>query len=179
MNEETDQVIETYVSGCGSSTQSIVDLAHALRSAGNEKAIKSVWAENVKGDSVSEVLMGSEMKICFSFSLQQQQSNLAFGFGIENMFGQRIFSMNNILSDNSQIATAKEGKAVFDIKELPLLPGRYLISLSIVQNQTTWIDYVERAFQLTVLPADVFGTGRMLDRSQGMIYVKGRVYLEA
>ena len=179
MNEETAQVIETYVSGCGSSTQSIVDLAHALRSAGNEKAIKSVWAENVKGDSVSEVLMGSEMKICFSFSLQQQQSNLAFGFGIENMFGQRIFSMNNILSDNSQIATAKEGKAVFDIKELPLLPGRYLISLSIVQNQTTWIDYVERAFQLTVLPADVFGTGRMLDRSQGMIYVKGRVYLEA
>lgn len=178
MDEKTDQVIEKYISGSESPSAKVVDLGDFSRSAGNEKAIRSVWTENARGEIVSEVLMGSEMKICFSFTMRSQLTNLSFGFGIENMFGQRIFSMNNILSDNREIAKAKDGKAVFHIREIPLLSGNYFVSLSIVQNQTTWIDYVERAFQLTVWPNDVFGTGKMLEKSQGVVYVKGKVYVE-
>jgi lipopolysaccharide transport system ATP-binding protein len=178
MSEKTDKVVEKYISGFRHTSENVVNLGEYSRSAGNEKAIRAVWAENVNGEISSELLMGSEIKICFNFSMRQHMSNLAFGFGIEDMFGQRIFSMNNILSDNKQIAKAKCGKAVFDIHELPLLPGNYYVSLSIVQDQNTWIDYVERAFKFSVIPSDVFGSGRMLERSQGVVYVKGKVYVE-
>ena len=175
---ESERVVEQYVAGIEDQSETVRDVSTASRSAGTEKAIRKVWVENAKGDATKEVLMGSELKICFSFTFQEELSNLAFGFGIENMFGQRIFSMNNILSENKQVARAKNGTAVFHIQELPLLPGIYQLSLSIVKNQTTWIDYVERVFQFSVQPSDVFGTGRMLDHSQGMVYVKGTVYVK-
>jgi hypothetical protein len=51
-------------------------------------------------------------------------------------------------------------------RQLPLMHGEYRIS--------TWIgtrgelsDYVEHAAELTVLPADVFGTGRAPARNGG------------
>jgi lipopolysaccharide transport system ATP-binding protein len=171
-----EEAVSRYISTPGGATQdSVIDLREAPRSAGRERVIISAWVENSRGEPVSSVLMGSSLRICYSYK-HTILRNPAFGFGVENAYGQRLFSLNNHLSPGGDVSSTGHEVAVFEIAELQLLPGSYYVSLSVVEDGQTWIDYVERAFSFSVVAADVFGTGRMLESSQGIVYARGRVY---
>ncbi len=173
----TSQTIQKYLIDEKRRNNCIVDLLTFPRSAGNQLSILEAWIENTQGNPVFEVLMGSSVKICFRFKLTRALVNPGFGFGIENSDGQRIFSLSNYLVNSNTIEKLLEGIAVCYIPELPLLPATYLISLSIVEDHR-WVDYIEHALTLTVVPNDVFGTGKIPESSQGLVYVRGTVYAE-
>jgi hypothetical protein len=68
-----------------------------------------------------------------------------------------------------------EGVATFFLSELTLLPGKYFVSLSIVENHNIFIDFAERVLCFNVVENDVFGTGIIPQNSQGITFVKGSV----
>jgi lipopolysaccharide transport system ATP-binding protein len=176
--DKTEKVIEKYILQSGIVKDAVVDLSDSERSGGNQKAILSAWIENPGGSKVNTVLMGSAVKICFHFRLKKTLRDPNFGFGIENLEGQRIFSLNNKIAHHHSLESLEEGVAFFSIPELILVPGTYFIDLSIVDGLTEMIDYVKGALTMNVVADDVFRTGRILHKYHGVIYVKGNIGVE-
>lgn len=173
----TNEVVEYYLTGEDYQREEEGDTSQLPRTAGNQNAIKKVWIEDEHGNPVSKILMGKPCKLFFRFDCKEEIISPGFGFGIENPEAERIFSMNNYTLNSGKIAKAKSGVAVCEIPETVLMPGTYYLSLALVQSQTEWIDFVERAYSFTVVENDVFKTGKVWDKSQGIIYQHGSVEL--
>jgi lipopolysaccharide transport system ATP-binding protein len=169
------EVIERYILDNSSKAAAINCLRGFPRTAGNQEAIQEAWVENGSHQVVTDVLMGSPVYFCFRFKANKSIIQPGFGFGIETIFGQRIFSMNNYMSSKKDFDAMAGGVAIFYIPELQLLPGKYFVSLSIVENHHVFIDFAERALHFNVVENDVFGTGNIPQSSHGMTYVKGMV----
>jgi lipopolysaccharide transport system ATP-binding protein len=171
----TSLVIGEYLSGNSNNDDDIVDVSLFTRSAGKGNVIKKAWIEDARGNVTRQLLMGDGIKVCFEFSYIDVINSPVFGFGFEDVNAQRIFSLNNYVIESSTIGKISSGIAECFVPKLPLQPGTYKLSLSIVQNQNEWIDFIERAISFTVSPGDVYNTGKLFDKTQGVIYVQGSV----
>lgn len=172
---KAEDVVNIYLFSSPRNNDLRANLVDAPRSAGKHKAIQHAWLENDKGEVVAQVPMGNQATLCFNYKLDQTCANLDFGFGIESIDGMRIFSVNNTVTNPYPLAVPLHGVARCEIPELPLLPGEYLVSLSIVDSQVEWIDFVERAISFEVLANDVYGTGKIFERSQGVVFTRSQV----
>lgn len=65
----------------------------------------------------------------------------------------------------------KREKAILNIPQLPFTPGSYWIGISITRGRSGRIDYVDRAAQIFVVAADVYGTGYHVSADYGVIYL--------
>lgn len=176
LDGEPTQVIGEYLAENQQQNSSVDDLLDFPRSAGNQRAITSAWLEDAEGRRVTQVSMGGVLKVCFRFRLTGKAALLNLGMGFENSQGERLFSLNNHMMNPSRpIANITQGVAELTINELPVMPGNYLISLSVVDSNRTWLDFIERALSVVVVPDDVYGSGKIPAGTQGVIYVRGDV----
>ena len=175
--DNTDKIIKKYLSNQDYSNNIELDLKNIARNSGYKKFINKVWLENENGIKTNIILMGCKFKICFSFILDKRYINLGFGIGINSLDGIRLCSLNNyILSLNFDAPL--EGTVCFDISELPLMFGDYYLSLSIVENDSVFLDYLERCYSFTVIESDIYNTGKLLKKSQGMFYLLGTMSIK-
>jgi lipopolysaccharide transport system ATP-binding protein len=172
------EVIDAYVLDLDRGGSKTIDVSGNARSQGDQAAIREAWVENERGEPCSEVLMGRPFSLCYRFVANRTLVSPGYGFGIENIYAQRIFSLSNYLLERDEPPPAREGVVRCAFPECTLLPGTYLASISLMEMQSTFVDYIERALRFTVVANDVFGTGRMLESSQGVVYARGRVRLE-
>lgn len=175
----TCKVIPEYVMNNTDCTKVEADLAnHRGRSQTQQYALKKIWIEDKQRIKTNTLLMGERVKFYITFSCNYRIVNPGFGFGIDDAEGRRIFSMNNYLkpTKHNTFKTIQAGTSVFDLESLPLLPGNYSISVSLVEDKTTWIDYVEHAISFSVQANDVFKSGKIPERRQGIIFVFGDIY---
>jgi lipopolysaccharide transport system ATP-binding protein len=156
----------------------VVDLAEKERSRGFAKVIKKAWLENPNGQLITATNMGEPFNICFEFSADFIIENALFGFGVENMQGLRITTLNNLISSNSAVREVKNGVAVCEFTNPNFMEGEYFISLAVVRNSNEWVDYIEQAFTFKVEPADIYNTGKLLGNGQGLVFMKGSVYVK-
>jgi lipopolysaccharide transport system ATP-binding protein len=176
-----DAVTTTYLVSSSSSPSPSADGTvlleqHHMRHKYRCAALRRVWLEDCEGVITTTFLMGTPFRVVVQFSGDDDVSNPGYGFGIEDEHGRRIFSFNNYMDRNTiTLARARKGTATLIVDRLPLLPGTYYISLSIVESEREWVDRVDRAIQFTVEPSNVYGTGRIPERSQGVIFVDAQV----
>lgn len=170
-----EEIIPSYLLSVALKVEQSVDLSNVPRSAGKINAIKRAWLEDATGLVVNHLVMSREAVLCFEYDLEGNYSSPDFGFGIETIDGNRVFSVNHSITGTSPLIAPPRGVAKCEISGVPLVPGSYLLSLSIVDNQVEWIDYIERALSFEIVAEDVYGTGKLFERSQGVIFVKARV----
>lgn len=170
-----DILISNYLSDDRKCHKEAIDLSsHPGRTKSREKALKKAWIINSKKARTNSILMGEEISIYFSYKTKTPISNPGFGFGIEDEFGRRIFSLNNYMTGLFS-KSESSGVARLNIPRLTLLPGTYFVSLSLVENQVSFIDFVEQAIAIEVGPADVYQSGKIPERNQGVIFIDGTV----
>jgi hypothetical protein len=169
------EIIDAYLDSSKDAAPAQADLATHPRSGGDQVAIREAWVENEEGKRATEIFMGRPFSICFRFEANRRLRNAGFGFGVENTGGQRLFSLSNYLLSPDEQPPVREGTVRCRFTECPLLPGEYLASLSIIESQTIFVDYVERSLSFTVLPDAVFASGRLPTGTQGLVYVRGTV----
>jgi len=180
MDSSSRTVVSGYLSNATKGESATVDLRqHPGRSRSREAALTKLWITDKRNNPTNSILMGESLNIIFKFRCTRNILNPGFGYGVEDEFGRRIFSMNNYLTPHSSIPakSVSSGVASLHIPQLILLPGTYFVSISLVENEREWVDFVERAITFQVQPSNVFGSTRMLDRSQGIVYVPGEVSL--
>ena len=180
IDDRADAVISNYMSLNISNTQddqADVNVSNYSRGAhSKEPAIKRVWMLNDAGAMTNNFAIGSGIDIRFELEPSKKIHNLGFGFSVEDDEGRRIFSLNNYMLEIQKYPELSDSKVVgFRLKSLPLLPGTYYVSISLVENERFWIDFVERAIKFTIYATDIYGTGRIPERSHGFVYVNGAV----
>ncbi len=175
--DETNKVIKKYLANQDYLNNIELDLRNIIRKSGHKRFINKVWLENEDGIKTNIISMGSKFKICFSYKLDKNYMNLGFGIGINSLDGIRLSSLNNyILSSNFNAPL--EGTVYFDILELPIMFGDYNITLSIVENNSNYLDLLEGCYVFSVIESDIYNTGKLLTKSQGLFYLKGAISIK-
>lgn len=159
-----------------------VELAEVQRSESSvEPGLKRALLRVGSGQVGNHVRMGGSLKIIFEFQFSRPIKNPGFGFGIDDEYGNRVVSFNSyfLRTPSNAFSQIKAGTATCSIPNLTLLAGRYFLSISVVENERKYIDRIERALVLEVDPWDLFKTGRIPDRSQGVVCLDAEITVEA
>ena len=171
------EIIGMHLNSSSPPSAEIVNLEnHKMRRNSINAALKRAWLENVDGRISTRFFMGEKLRVVVQFSADDEIACPGFGFGFEDEQGQRIFSFNSYMDPSAvSLTRARRGTVTLAVERLPLLAGTYYISLSIVERERDWVDYVERAIRFTVEPFNVYSTGRIPERSQGVVFTTAQV----
>ena len=176
-----DEVIETYLQANSNFESGVIDLSDFTeRSSGTEIAIKEAWIENEKGEFCNNFKMGDSLTVCYRFEASRPIQKPGFGFGVEDIYGRRLFSANNyvMVEDSARFNSLQKGIIKCNFDSIPLQPGTYYVSISIVEDQKVIIDYIERILVFELEAADVFKSGKVFDSSQGIFFVPARLIVK-
>jgi len=139
-----------------------------------------------RGAEPTIIRMGDDVSISVKFN-SPRPIRPCCGFTVKTEYGVRIFHVGDQYSD--QLSTARaisSGILTCSLKRLPLMPGRYILDLSLCDfsSPTKWhrvgdvSDFVSDACWFEVLPADLLGSGKLPPLSEGPIFFTGQWSLQ-
>ena len=159
---DADAAIAQYMSEAQPSEAAEVDLTeHTARRPGCQPLLRRVRFMNTKGEPTLRFKAGEtlliELTVDPSRSLHQPQ----FGIGVDDVMGLRICSWCTYLSVSELPQLARPSKVICRVDRLPLIPGKYVLSLSAGVPHDPLLDALDQAVTLEVVPADFFGNGQI------------------
>lgn len=123
--------------------------------------------------------MGAPINVRVAFRSESEAFHPYLGVVVKSAQGQTILTVNNDFLPSFELARPVEsGAVVCDFDWLPLMPGTYSLDLYLGTNPYADIDVIHDAISFEVLPADVFGTGKLPEAAWGMIFWPARWRLE-
>lgn len=150
------------------------DLAgHQGRLKGMTPVMGRVTLTDDQGAAVSSIRMGGSLTVGVDFDLTGLMVRPVLGLVIKTDLGGAVFGTNNrIVSGHCFDIVSAKGSMSCRIESPPLMPGTYLIDLYFgdQNHEGQDLDVVHEAISFEVVPADVFGTGKLPPRSAGPIY---------
>lgn len=135
---------------------------------GNKRVIVSaIQLFNQDGELTDRFRSGESMKIRLNYAAQDPIPDPVFGFSIDDYRGYTAFGTNTMLKGIDMGTISGEGYVDFDLDTLPMLEGRYLLSVAIhSRDEQTVYHWVDHA-----MPFDV--TSDVTD--VGVLYIPCRV----
>jgi ABC-type polysaccharide/polyol phosphate transport system ATPase subunit len=94
-------------------------------------AITGVELFNGEGVTSTTFNTGETMKLRISYRAEEPVEDPIFGFSIENYSGFTAYGTNTRLKDFNMGLVSGDGLVEFDLKTLPMLEGRYYVSVAI------------------------------------------------
>lgn len=115
-------------------------------------SINSVWLEGTHSDAI---VSGAPIGLCVEAVVSEQyehRTDLQVAFGIDSLDGQRVFTVLSSWEGGGPINTSEGRLAVrCDIPEFPVVPGRYLVSVTVLFRGDT-LDSVQHCASFDVEP---------------------------
>jgi lipopolysaccharide transport system ATP-binding protein len=170
----TDVIDEYYAfasRGCG--PEADVDLrAHPNYRANTARVLRRLRVLGANGEPATAVPAGGGITFEVEFDPSAVAFDYALGIDVCDQSGSPIAQFSTSAQPGLTLCEALSARAVGRISELPLAPGEYLLNVW-VGDADDWVDAVNDAARLTVLPADYFGTGKLPPRRAGPLLVRG------
>ena len=109
----------------------------------------------------------AKLRICFVNNAEKELKNLFIALGIDDLKGNRITHINNEITGDCFEAVSPDINHVdIKIKKLPLMPGRYGITLySTVNGEIA--DWIQNAVFFDVEPGYFYNTDKLIPAGQG------------
>ena len=115
-------------------------------------SVSSVWVERTHSEAI---ISGEPISLCLEANVAEQyeqRSVLQVAFGIDSLDGQRVFTVLSSWDGSEPIKSVGGRIAVrCDITEFPVVPGRYLVSATVLFRGDT-IDSIQHCASFDVLP---------------------------
>jgi lipopolysaccharide transport system ATP-binding protein len=147
----TQTAVAKYLSVFQQPTENLV--ARSDRVGTQEIVFSSIEVKDAEGNSVDVVCSGQEMYFSLKYHEKENTGiarNLVLNIYLTSDSGVRLLQLSSRYSSSVPDNIPSTGSIDCRIKHLPLLPGSYWISIACKDN-TTMLDYVENAFQLTIV----------------------------
>lgn len=170
---DTDTVIGRYMNVfVHADAQPVVELwDHPGRLPDMIPALTRIWVTDAEGNIVSSIPMGADIIIHVAYEIEGTARQPIAGLIFETIHGNRIYSVNNKMAPGAQITDApSKGVLSCFIPKLPLVAGDYFITICFARSTERNIDKIERAYRMSVAPADVYGTGYIPRDCLGLLY---------
>jgi lipopolysaccharide transport system ATP-binding protein len=163
-------VVEAYNRDAIGGMGAHVDLtSHRGRTGGSTPAMRAVQVSDAADVRTSAVPMRGTARIEVTFAVNQPITDATLGVVVKDAYHAPIFGINNRVTPGSpQPGPLTSGKVVCLLPELPLMPGVYPIDLFFGDRGQDF-DIIYNAVELTVVPADVFGTGKLPPSNAGPV----------
>lgn len=127
------------------------------------------------GEAVGAFHTGEDatLRLKFDNFTAADLQGIHIGVGIDNVWGERVFTLNNQVTRNSPSTIPLDAEGVdVEIKRLPLPPGQYTFTLYFAIDGSA-ADWIQHAGTFNVDPGDYFGTGKQ-HPNQGHVFVDHR-----
>ena len=171
--DTTELVIGKYL--IDSTTRSHISLGDRKdRKGTGEIRFTSVLLQNKKGENISSLQSGQYVKLLFNFKnyVFKDLKNLHLAVGIDNQIGERITVLSSEITNEvfSFVKSDVENIEVH-IKQLPLTPGRYGLTIYCTLNGVI-ADWIQNGIFFDVESGDYYGTGKIPTTSQGNFLIE-------
>ncbi len=155
---DVDKGIRDYLTGYRQTESH--DLSELRRASSFQPVIRHIEFQNESGDAVTGIPAGDAFRIVITYRHSEPLRSPHFGITFENQLGIRIIWVQTRLQDSSFPDLPSAGQVVCEIPSLPLIPGRYFLTLGCGSGNNQ-LDWIERACAIEIGPSDYFGTGRL------------------
>ena len=109
---------------------------------------------NENGEAATIFQTGEYLKINIYYKVIKPLTEYVFGVGIYNLNGETLYG-NNTQLDHIRIPhTNNEGCVIFHLKNLPLLSGKYILNVGIVDTDGTPLDFYRNYCTFDVVSKD-------------------------
>jgi lipopolysaccharide transport system ATP-binding protein len=125
---------------------------------------------NAAGEELNQAISGSDIyiKIYYLSSKKLKSANVNISFNIKTEVGYVLMNLNSVDSGYDNLDIFKEGYFECQWPKITLKTGSYNCNLFCSINGKI-VDWIQDAFTINVENGDFFGTGKIIDRSQGDI----------
>lgn len=129
---------------------------------------------DAEGQVRNMIRSGDSIVFRMHYQAHKRVQNAHFGVDLYSALGTMITSVNT-WSAGFEIPPLEPGRGHVDVQidSLPVLPGDYHLTLWLASVGGDY-DKLDYCAHMSVEPADVFGTGRGMDRMFGIIYLPGQ-----
>jgi lipopolysaccharide transport system ATP-binding protein len=166
LDGSVDEVLQHYLASL--QVLSSESLAHREDRQGDGR-LRLVHA-SVEGPEGSVPRTGAEAVISFDYESDQVTQPVAISIAIEGAFGDPVFHCSSRVTGDILNVRRDRGALRCRVPSLPLLPGRYSVSVYAEINGVV-ADWVRNAVDFDVVESDLFGTGHLPPTTHGRIVV--------
>ena len=150
-----------------------VDLSQAAgREDGMQPILRRMELRDASGSLTGAVRCGEALTVELWYEHKNDLRMPAFAIRVEAAQGTRLFHLASDIVGGMPTRAGKRGKAVCVADSLPLVPGRYSISLG-CRSGPDQLDLIEGAACFDVLPGDYYGTGHLPRPENGPVLARG------
>jgi len=162
---KADEVIKFYLKCIKKTT--INDLSKRKdRSGSGRVKFTSISLEDGNGMPTKVLVCGKDANIVLNYKASDVLNNVSVSLGFYSLYGQFLLLCNNEMAGQPFELLPKEGKIRCSIPNLPFTPGIYNLNLHCEVNGIL-ADWIQEAYQITVVEGDYYGSGKLPPASHG------------
>jgi lipopolysaccharide transport system ATP-binding protein len=171
----TSEGVKRYMASVTSPAGADVDLgAHPARRPGGVPLLKRARLLDENGSPRNCFQCGERMTVELTYDPVLQLTEPQFGIGLHDCMGATVFTLATYLSDSPLPELKEPCRVLCHLDEVPLVPGRYTLSLSAGTYHNRFIDGLDHAVTFDVEPDDFFRNGRIPSSTLGTVLVRSR-----
>jgi lipopolysaccharide transport system ATP-binding protein len=125
------------------------------------------------GCAVDQIPVGSPVQFELAFECRERIRAPGFGIAFNTPDGRRVLRLHSGEMMGLLPQCQRGGHVVCRVDRLMLTPGPYLITLALGNDGVDVVDYIEQCIQFDVVPADVYGTGRLPEQQSSAFIATG------
>ena len=167
------EVLDAYLgSGAGPGDSAVYDLSAHPRKPGKEPIVRAVRLYGRGPDPRRVILCGDPLAVEFDLAFPRPASTPQVGIGVDDIYGQRVFSVGSFLAADDLPPLAGACTVRCRVPAVDLVPGRYTLSLSVGYSLAEHADQVEGVVSFDVEGGDFYGNGRLPTPDLGAVLVR-------
>jgi lipopolysaccharide transport system ATP-binding protein len=174
-----DQVIERYLAALQTARGGRRSLAeHAGRRRDSKPEMRELALLAETGAPTETVRMGGAVSVQVAFATSGDPVNPVLGLVVRSAQGMPLFGVNNRFIPGYEFPPVSSGRITCRLEALPLMPGTYFLDLYFGDPHADR-DVILDAVSFEVVPADVFGSGRLPPPAAGPLFQRAHWELAA
>lgn len=165
--------IANYLSSGSILGEHSIDLTdHRNRLPKMKKILRQICIKNADGFLAQEIHQSDQIVIEVDYQAPPNLKLAGAGFIISTIEGTRVGSFNTYMEQLPPYEIPSEGKIEFVMPAEQLTPGVYSITFAVGSHPTQLEDKVENCISFTILPSDIYQTGYLLVKEDGVTSIK-------
>jgi lipopolysaccharide transport system ATP-binding protein len=173
-------VIKSYCEevACATDQSHSTDLAaHPGRRPGMARLLRRVSLFDSCNRPTTSVPLGGSLAIDLELQDFVGESDMTLMIYLCDMFGTSLAQAHSKVQANIDLTGLRHARARCLIEDLRLLPGDYTLSVAVGDSGTN-LDRVDNALSFSVMPANIYHTGKVPKRKDGLVALAARWELD-
>jgi lipopolysaccharide transport system ATP-binding protein len=162
----------------GGHSHSVELSVHPGRRPGMAHYLSRVSLFDERNRPTTSVPLGGKLAVELELADLDGQSDTTLEIYICDVFGTSLAQAHSKVQASIDLTGIREGRARCVIEDLRLVPGDYTLNVAVGDSGTN-LDRIDNALSFSVLPANIYNTGKVPKRKNGMFALAAQWELEA